>query len=64
MKCPHCSTPISPFSPAIMGPSRPDGAGECKQCNNKFSITADRKEEFDSFAKLLAHIFQEISHDR
>ncbi|SDL23438.1 hypothetical protein SAMN05216189_11002, partial [Pseudomonas delhiensis] len=41
MKCPHCSTSISPFSPAIMGPSKPGGARECKQCNNKFSITAD-----------------------
>ncbi|GLU40007.1 hypothetical protein [Pseudomonas sp. NBRC 100443] len=43
MKCPHCSTSINPFSPAIMGPSKPGGARECKQCNNKFSITADKK---------------------
>jgi len=43
MKCPHCSTSISPFSPAIMGPSKPGGARECKQCNNKFSVTADKK---------------------
>lgn len=43
MQCPHCSTKISPFSPAIMGPTKPGGARECKQCNNFFSITLDKK---------------------
>jgi len=42
MKCPHCSSSISPFSLVIMGPPKPGGARECKQCNNKFSITADK----------------------
>lgn len=43
MKCPHCSANISPFSPAIMGPTKPGGARKCKQCNNMFSITSDKK---------------------
>ncbi len=43
MQCPHCSAKISPFSPAIMGPPKPGGARECKQCNNMFAITVDKK---------------------
>lgn len=43
MKCPHCATNISPFSRALMGPSKPGGARECKGCGKFFSITADKK---------------------
>lgn len=43
MKCPHCAVSISPLSPVIMGPTKPGGARECKACNNKFTITADKK---------------------
>lgn len=38
MNCPHCETPISLFSRALMGPSKPGGARLCEQCGDNFKI--------------------------